>query len=114
MSLQRVLDEIPDAVARFRARLLVGLRHVDRDPEAHAEGMKGATMASDDLAEPLGRALGRRSVGTRGQEVVVSALGGLLHGFEAQPAGDPDRRMWSLPRLWPQIDVAKGIVLAIV
>jgi hypothetical protein len=113
-SLERVLDEIPDTFARLRARLLVALRHVDRDQQPHAEGMKFAAVSPDDLAEALGGPLCRRPVGARGQEIVVPALGGFLHGLEAEGAGNPDRRMRPLVGLRPQIDVAQRIIFAIV
>src|SRR5207253_9379647 len=77
---------------------------------AHPERMKRAAVVRHDLAEALRRALGGGAMRARGQEVVVAAPGDLLHGLQAERAGNPDRRMRALLRQRPRIDVAQRIM----
>src|SRR5262245_13037581 len=105
VTLEAVLEEIPHALLGLGLRLRVGLAHIGRHQNAHAQWLIAVTVLLEDLGELLLRARGLLAVAARGQKIAVAALGDLDQRLARARARDPDRRMWLLGRARPRIDV---------
>src|SRR5262245_39472317 len=114
MALEAVLEEVPHAVLRLGLRLCVGLAHIGRHQDAHAERLIVIALLLEDFCELLLRARRLLAVAARGEEIAVAPPGDLDQRLARARARDPDRRMRPLRRARPGIDVAQRVMAAFV
>src|SRR5262245_21661218 len=81
MALEAVLEEVPHAVLRLGLRLCVGLAHIGRHQDAHAERLITVSVLLEDFCELLLRARRLLAVAARREEIAVP------------PPGDLDQRL---------------------
>src|SRR5262249_31188171 len=77
VSLEAVLEKVPDALSGFGLRLGIGFAHIGRHQDAHAERLVAVAVLLEDRGELLLRFRRLLAVAARGEEIAVAALGDL-------------------------------------